>query len=119
MKDHPASTPPGGKKRQGNRNGKWKVHSQNEQERFKNTPGTRVKIVESPVLVPYTRDSKLRKALQVLDDTLGVCMGTPRVRFVERCGGQTLVELLGSSNPWARALKCRRITCLPCMAGTS
>ena len=63
----------------------------------------------------FTRDSKLGKALQEVDDTLGECMGNPSVRFVERCGGQTLVGLLGSSNPWARELRCGRPTCLPCI----
>ena len=71
-------------------------------------------MVEAPVFVPYTRDSTLRKSLQRLDDTLGECLGSPGVRFVERCGGQTLIELLGSSNPWARAFQCGRVGCLPC-----
>ena len=60
------------------------------------------KVVEAPVFIPYTRDSKLRKSLQALDDKLGKCLGSPSVRFVERCGGRTLTDLLGTSNPWAK-----------------
>ena len=41
-------------------------------------------------------------------------MKSPAVRFVERCGGQTLGELLGSSNPWARDFRCGREGCIPC-----
>ena len=78
------------------------------------SPPKTIKVVESPIFVPFTRDSKLRKTLQQLDDQLGECMKSPAVRFVERCGGQTLGELLGSSNPWARDFRCGREGCIPC-----
>ena len=76
--------------------------------------GTRVKVLESPVFIPFTWDSMLRKALQKVDDILGECMNSPGVKFVERCGGQTIGELLGSSNPWARSLRCGRQGCIQC-----
>ena len=82
-----------------------------------NTPNAeeqKMKVVESAVFIPYTRDSKLKKALQAMDDTLCQCLGSPSVRFVERYGGQTVLELLGSSNPWAQGLRCTRTNCLPC-----
>ena len=114
MKDHPVITK--GKRGNLGRNGRWRVqHPQQQHEPLPNTGTiTKVKVIESPVFVPYTRDSKLKKALQTMDDTLGECMGSPSVRFVERCGGQTIGDLLGSSNPWAKALKCGRKDCLPC-----
>ena len=40
--------------------------------------------------------------------------GSPTVRFVERYGGQTVAELLGTSNPWAKGLRCEKNNCLPC-----
>ena len=70
--------------------------------------------MKTPVFVPYIRESKLRKNLQQVDDTLGECLRSPGVQFVERCGGQTLVELLGTSNPWAKGLRCASKGCLPC-----
>ena len=42
----------------------------------------RTKVVENLVFVPYTR------TLQTLDDTLGECMGSLAVGFVDRCGRQ-------------------------------
>ena len=99
MKDHPTNT-------QGQRNNssrKWKVHSHQDTtkdpDRAAPRQGTRVKVTESPVFIPYTRESVLRKALQTLDETLGECMGSPGVKFVERCAEQTIVELLGTNNP--------------------
>ena len=76
--------------------------------------GSRTKVLESPVFVPFTMDSVLRKALQKMDDTLGECMNTPGVRFVEHCGGKTIVDLLRNSNPWARSLRCGRQGCVQC-----
>ena len=72
------------------------------------------KVIESPVFIPYTRDSRLKKALQTIDETLCQCLGSPKVKFVERYGGQTIVELLGASNPWAKGLRCDRNNYLPC-----
>ena len=84
-------------------NGKWRVHSHQDTprdpDRTAQKQGTKVKVRETPIFIPYTRESVQRKALQSLDDTLGECMGSPSVRFVERCGEQILVALLGTSNP--------------------
>ena len=101
LKDHPAPVPPGRRhninSNRSNGNKQWKVHLP--KEGTQRATSQKVKVVESPVFIPYTRDSKLRRALQEADDTIGEVLGTPSVRFVERCGGQTLVGLLGSSNP--------------------
>ena len=80
-------------------------------------PGKRKqgKSYRSTIFIPYTRDSSLKKSLQKIDDTLGECLGSPGVRFVERCGGQTLMDLLATNNPWARTFKCGRRSCLPCL----
>ena len=108
-KDHPSIQPP---KRKGPRpRTGWKVKGPGESQNNTDTkeegtgPRAKVKVIETPIFIPFTRDSVLKKALQNLDDTLGEAMGCPGVRFIERCGGQTVAELLGSSNPWARALK--------------
>ena len=74
----------------------------------------KVKIVETPIFVPYTPDSQLRKTLQDKDDTIGEVTGSLAVRFIERCGGETIISLLGSSNPWAKDWMCGRLDCLQC-----
>ena len=74
----------------------------------------RVKMVETPIFIPYTLESKMRKRLQEIDDSLGEATNSPAIRFVERCRGGTLVELLTSSNPWAKDWCCERLECLPC-----
>lgn len=56
-----------------------------------------MKIVEVPIFIPYTKDSQLRKGLQKVDDTLGETKGTPSARFVERCGGRTVIDHLGQA----------------------
>ena len=76
--------------------------------------GEKVKMVETPIFVSFTKDSKLRKRLQEVDDTIGEATNSPGVRFVERCGGGTLIELLSSSNPRAKDWTCERNECLPC-----
>ena len=92
---------------------KWRVTTTNI-EKPPNTQGKsqgnspKVKVLESLVFVPYTRDSVLRKGLQRLDDILDEAMNSPGLRFVERCGGHTIVELLRTSNPWAKSLRCGR-----------
>ena len=53
------------------------------------------------MFVPYTQDSILKRRLEELDDRVGEATGNPAVRFVERCGGGTIIDLLGRSNPWA------------------
>ena len=40
-------------------------------------------------------------------------MGSPKVRFVERAG-LTIMEELGSNNPWSTEWYCPRKDCLPC-----
>ena len=71
-------------------------------------------MIETPVFIPYTVDSWLRKELQRIDDIVGEIMRSPGRRCVERCGGNTVIGLLGSSNPWAQEWMCRRQNCLPC-----
>ena len=57
---------------------------------------------ETPVFVPLSKDSALRNRLQEVDDVLSEATNTLAVRFVERCGGGTLIGLLGCSNPWVK-----------------
>ena len=71
--------------------GKWKIrHTGGGRSSVPAHNGTetkrdnKVKVLESPVFVPFTRVSTLRKALQKVDDTLGECMNTPGVKFVEQ-----------------------------------
>ena len=58
-----------------------------------------VRVVETPIFIPYTKDSTLRKRLQESDDKLGEDTNSPGVKFVERCGGLTLMDILTRSNP--------------------
>merc|ERR1711867_412183 len=58
----------------------WKVHGRtrlNTATTEPTGPSVKIKVIETPVFVPYTRDSKLRKALQMADDTLGECLNNP------------------------------------------
>ena len=48
---------------------------------------SRVKMVETPIFIPYTKDSVLRKTLQAMDNLVGETTNSPAARFVERCGG--------------------------------
>ena len=68
--------------------------------------GEVVKVVETPIFILYTKDSSLKKRLQELDDKLGEATNTPASRFVVRCGGGTLIYLLGRSNPWVKDWIC-------------
>ena len=77
----------------------------------------KVKMVESPTFLPYTLESKLRKRLQETDDSLGEATNSPGIRFVERCGGGTLVELLTSSNPWLKSGAVKGWSAFPVRAG--
>ena len=70
--------------------------------------------METPIFIPYTKDSTLRKRLQEADDRLGVETNSPSVKFVERCGGSTLINILTRSNPWISEWNCGRKECLPC-----
>ena len=51
------------------------------------------------MFVLYTLDSNLKRRLQELDERVGEATGNPAVRFVERCGGGTIMDLLGRLNP--------------------
>ena len=73
------------------------MESQEEGIGEKETP-QKVKAIETPIFVPYIPDSQLRKTLQDKDDAIGEVIGRPAVRFIERCGGETIISLLGSSN---------------------
>ena len=71
-------------------------------------------MVETPIFIPYTADSNLKRKLQELDDKVGEATGSPAARFVERCGGGTIIDLLGRTNPWAKDWACDRKECLIC-----
>ena len=73
-----------------------------------------MKVLETLILLPCTQDSVLRKSLQLADDTVGEVTGSPAIQFVERCGGETIISLLGSSNPWSKDWVCGRNDCLQC-----
>ena len=78
------------------------------------TEGRKVENIETPIFVPFTKESKLKKRLQEVDRLIGEATGTPACRFVERCGGSTIVGLLGRNNPWALEWECGRKECLVC-----
>ena len=59
----------------------------------------KVPVVETPVFILYTKDSALKKRLQETDRMLGEATNSPTVRFVERCGGGTLIGFIGDSIP--------------------
>ena len=44
-------------------------------------------VVATPVFIPYTKESAVKRRLQEVDNLMGDAMGYPSVRFVERCGG--------------------------------
>ena len=71
-------------------------------------------VIETPIFIPYTRESRLRKNLQETDKLIGEATGSPRVKFIERCGRGTVMDVLGRSNPWAKDWQCPRKNCLPC-----
>ena len=49
-----------------------------------------------------------------MDDAIGEATNSPAIRFVERCGGSKLIDILTSSNPWSKEWDCGRKNCLPC-----
>ena len=59
-------------------------------------------------------DSHYWRRLQEVDKMIGEATGSPSARFVERCGGATIVDLLGRNNPWAADWCCGRLACLVC-----
>ena len=70
-------------------------------------------MVETPIFIPFRKESQLRRQLQEVDDALGEATNSPAVRFVERCEGGKLIDSLTSSNPWAKEwfFECQK--CLP------
>ena len=78
------------------------------------TEGRKVENIETPIFVPFTKESRLKKRLQEVDRLIGEATGTPACRFVERCGGSTIVGLLCRNNPWALQWECGRKECLVC-----
>ena len=59
-------------------------------------------VVETPVFIPYSKESAIKRRLQEVDELMAEATGYPAVRFVERCGGTMIAELLGRANPWAQ-----------------
>ena len=78
------------------------------------TEGGKVENVETPIFIPFTRESKLKKRLQEVDRLIGETTGTPACRLVERCWGSTIVGLLGRNNPWVLEWDLGRMECLIC-----
>ena len=99
-KDYPTASQPRQRREPGNR---WRVSNQQPRPQETEIPDQgkekKVKITEAPIFIPYTRDSMLKKNLQRIDDTIGECLGSPAVRFVERCGGSNLIDTLKIRNP--------------------
>ena len=70
---------------------------------------------ETVMFVPYTDNSKLQKMLQEKDNEFIRGGSQKRIKFVER-GGQSLVQILGRSNPW-QGRGCNRGECFQCQHG--
>ena len=51
----------------------------------------KVKVVKTPIFIPYTKDSLFKKTLTEADEAIGEAIGSPAIRFVERNGGGTLI----------------------------
>ena len=62
--------------------------------------------IETPVFIPFTKESTLKKRLQVVDKLIDEATRMPAAQSLERCGGATIVDLLGWNNPWAREWCC-------------
>ena len=104
--------PLGREARQGNGKRYDAGEGKKEEDRQENKP--RQLVVETPVFIPYTRESVVKKRLQEIDNLMGEATEYPAVTFVERCGGSTISDLLGRANPWANLWECGRSRCLPC-----
>ena len=57
------------------------------------------------------------KELKAADELLTLHTQSPEVRFVER-SGQTIVDVMGRSNPWSSEQFCDRVNCKPCSSRT-
>ena len=64
-------------------------------------------VVEAICFVPNTPNSKLKTALQEVDDGLSASLGRPKIKFVER-GGATTVEDTRRPIPWSSEVFCER-----------
>ena len=91
--------PVGPKERRGRMNG-------NEQRMKGIKYGQVVKIMETPMFLPFIKESVLRKALKEVDEVIGEATGSPSLRFVGCCGGGTLIDLLGDSSLWTNEWTC-------------
>ena len=107
QKDYPIKWP-------GKPNRREKTDSTGQKPNKEGKPGEGEKIlnVETPVFIPFTKESALKKRLQDIDKLIGEATRSPAARFVERCGGATIVDLLGRNNPWAADWCCGRLVCL-------
>ena len=75
--------------------------------------GRRRLVIEAVAFVPYTPRFALKKELQRVDDSIAESLGRPKIRFVERGGGQIIQEV-GRPNPWASETECQRNGCEVC-----
>ena len=67
----------------------------------KQTKEEKIKVVETPIFIPFTLESRMRKRMQETDDVLGEATNSPSVRFVER-EGPTVKETVGCNHPGAK-----------------
>ena len=96
----------GGKKNQ-------KARDSIRQEMSPPTEALMSKEVETIVFIPMTKESRLRKTLQEMDEDICRTTNSPTARFIER-GGPTVLELVGRNNPWGKEWICLCRNCLPC-----
>ena len=86
--------PPGKARVGGRRTGKRAERESGEEDRLGGGEGNldrearRQLVVEAVAFIPYTPRSALKKELQKVDDTIAESLGRPKIRFVERGGGQ-------------------------------
>ena len=73
----------------------------------------KVKEIECVVFVTATPGSKLRDMLQERDNQMAEIVGAPALRFVEK-GGDTILDIIGQSDPWKGETYCQRTDCLHC-----
>lgn len=73
------------------------------------------KEVETVLFLPRTRDSKLSKKIQAVDDKFAKLQGMKRIKVVERVG-RKLESILMRNDPWG-GNECRRQECGICGGG--
>ena len=54
----------------------------------------KVLCVETPIFIPFTKESALKKRIQEIDKLICEATRSLAAIFVERCGGATVVDLL-------------------------